>query len=89
MTLKGNVPARATLKVQLAAAKARQLGLTKTIGKGVVELKHSGQTTGYLKLTSAARRKLKGKHGVRAKLVGTILDVTGRKQNVSKNVTLS
>jgi hypothetical protein len=89
VTLKGNVPAKATLKVQLSAAAARRLRLPRTIGRGVVELKSSGQTTGYLKLTSAAKRKLRGKHGVKVKLVGTILDVTGRKQNVSKGVTLS
>jgi hypothetical protein len=60
-----------------------------TIANGVIELKSGGQTTGYLKLTSKAKSKLKGKHNVKVKLIGTILDVTGRKQAVSKSVTLS
>jgi hypothetical protein len=93
-TLKGNVPAKATLTLQVDAATARRYGLKRnatkpfTIGRGTINLTRSGQTLGYLKISSAAKRKLRNARRLRVKLVGTIVDVTQRKQTVSKTVTL-
>ncbi|MDQ4040166.1 MAG: hypothetical protein M3141_00275 [Actinomycetota bacterium] len=91
--LAGNVPARANLKALLDAKTAKRYGLTKgrkpvVVASGVVALTQSGQKTGYLRLTSAAKRKLRNARRLRLKLTGTILDVTQRRQKVNKTVVL-
>ncbi len=91
--LAGNVPARASLKALLDAKTAKRYGLTKgrkpvVVGRGVVALTQAGQKTGYLRLTSAAKRKLRKARRLRLKVTGTILDVTQRRQKISKTVVL-
>jgi hypothetical protein len=91
--LAGNVPARASLKALLDARTAKRYGLAKgrkpvVVASGVVALTQSGQKTGYLRLTSAAKRKLRKARRLRLKVTGTILDVTQRRQKVSKTVVL-
>jgi hypothetical protein len=89
--LRGNAPARAALKAQLDKATAQRLGFGRrvvTIGRGTLSLTRAGSTSGFVRLTPAAKRRLKNARGVRVKIVGTIVDVTRRSTPVSKSVLL-
>ena len=94
-TLRGNVPAKATLRAQVDAATARRYRLRRggsrkplTVGRGTINLTRPGSTRGYVKLNRAARRRLRNARRVRVRLVGTILDVTQRRRAVKRTVLL-
>ncbi|MDX6699232.1 MAG: hypothetical protein QOE65_2629 [Solirubrobacteraceae bacterium] len=91
VSLRGNAPAKATLKAQLDKATAKRLGFGRkvvTVGRGTVQLTRAGSTTGFVKLTPAAKRKLKSARSVKVRIVGTIVDVTRRSTPVDKTVLL-
>jgi hypothetical protein len=91
VSLRGNAPAKATLKAQLDKATAKRYGFGRrvvTIGSGTIALTRAGSTTGFVRLNAAARRRLKNARNVRVKLTGTIRDVTQRSTPVSKTVLL-
>ena len=91
VSLRGNAPAKATLKAQLDKATAKRYGFGRrvvTIGRGTINLTRAGSATGFVTLTAAAKRKLCNARSVRVKLTGTIRDVTQRSTPVSKTVLL-
>lgn len=88
VTLRGNAPAKARLTARLSAATARRYGLPRTVGRGTVELRRAGQTMGFVRLSAAAKRKLRSARNVRVRLAGTIVDVTRRSTPVDKTVLL-
>jgi hypothetical protein len=92
VTLKGSSGrARADLKGQVGAATANRYRLGRkatVVAVGSVVLTHAGATTGYPKLTSPAKRKLKNAKNVKVTLVGTVSDATRHQTKVNKTVLL-
>lgn len=91
VSLRGTAPAKATLKAQLDRTTAKRLGFGRrvvTIGRGTINLTRAGTQAGFVRLTPAAKRKLRRARRVRVKLIGKIVDVTRRTTPVNKTVLL-
>ena len=97
--LAGRLKARATcsercsLKVDLYvdARTARSLRIARgaaVIGSGTATLTHAGQAAVTVRLTGAARRALRTKRSLKAKLRATATDTSGNRRTRERSVTL-
>jgi len=91
LTIGCNEPCVVTVKLGLAKALAKKLGIASadvTIGSAKKTLAAAGKAKVYVKLTAKARKKLGRAKSVKVKLALTAADTAGNKSSVSRSLTL-